>query len=128
VRADAKAPTEVAQAATLTLGAVAGQVRAADPGRADAIADEIADATAAEKDPAALAVDLAALGNARSPRAAEVAQAHVGDDDAMVRRMAVFALSRAGDPDSRATIARLAESDQDQAVRDAAKRALATGG
>jgi hypothetical protein len=106
--------------AEVALGNVAAHVHDADPARADAIIDDLATRLQTEKDPGEAAAELAALGNARSDRVTELAPAFLHNDDAQVRRMALFALGRVGTDAARALIDQVAESDPDPSIRRAA--------
>ncbi len=124
LQGDAATRPELARIGTVALGDVADRVRGSDPERADAIGAELERLLRSSEDAADVVAGLAALGNARSERARELAPPYLSSSDPQIRRMAVFALARSPGDTAHEALRRVAANDPDESVRHEAERAL----
>ncbi len=109
---------------TLALGVMADRVSPTDPGRAGRIVAGYDRRMAATDDPAAIRMDLTALGNAGTSEAAAVAARYLDDDRPGVRARAVEAMRHVDTPAAESSMLRALRADPDENVRESALRAL----
>ena len=108
--------------ANLSMGVLAAHVHTTDPARADRIVDDYARRLTAATDPADARAQLAVLGNAATPRAAQAVEPYLRDQRPEVRAKAIEALRRT--PGSEPALLEALRGDDDARVRASAAWAL----
>jgi HEAT repeat protein len=121
---DSSVDANVSHASAIALGNVGDHVRKEDPARADGIASDLLDHLKSLDDASDIVTTLAAVGNTRSERAVDLATPCLQSADPTIRRMAAYALGRAGGEQARALLEKLAKEDPDDTVRREAQGAI----